>query len=62
MPQWIRWLLEGYLLVYSVVALHAVYRSAWWKTVLKGLAVGVAYAASLYVTTIWLIPVWVVIA
>ena len=48
--------------MYSVVALHAVYRSAWWKTVLKGLAVGVAYAASLYVTTTWLIPVWVIIA
>jgi hypothetical protein len=48
--------------VYSVVALHAVYRSAWWKTVLKGLAVGVADAASLLVTTIWLIPVWTVLA
>jgi Protein of unknown function (DUF3667) len=58
MPQWIRWLLEGYLLGYGVVALHAVYRSAWWATVLKGLVVGVAYAASLYVTTTWLMPVW----
>jgi hypothetical protein len=50
--------LEGYLLGYGVVALHAVYRSAWWATVLKGLVVGVAYAASLYVTTTWLMPVW----
>jgi hypothetical protein len=58
MPQWIRWLLEGYLLVYGVVALHAVYRSAWRTTVLKGLAVGIAYAASLFVTTTWLMPVW----
>jgi hypothetical protein len=28
------------------MALHAVYQSAWRKTVLKGMAIGVAYLAS----------------
>jgi len=44
-------LAEGYLFVYSVMALHAVYQSAWWKTVLKGMVIGVAYLASLFVAT-----------
>jgi hypothetical protein len=38
--------------VYSVVALHAVYASAWWATVLKGLLIGFAYAVSLLMATI----------
>jgi hypothetical protein len=60
MPEWIGLLLQGYLIVYSVMALHAVYTSAWWKTVLKGLVVGLAYAASLYVATA-LIAIWAIV-
>jgi hypothetical protein len=60
MPEWIRSLLQGYLFLYFVAALHAVYASAWWKTVLKGLAVGIAYAASLGVATT-LIAIWAII-
>ena len=52
--------MEAYLAVYSVVALHAVYASAWWATVLKGLLIGIAYAASLIVATI-LIGIWTII-
>jgi Protein of unknown function (DUF3667) len=60
LPGWIRILVEAYLAVYSVVALHAVYASAWWATVLKGLLIGIAYAASLIVATI-LIGIWTII-
>ncbi|HEY0800285.1 MAG TPA: DUF3667 domain-containing protein [Steroidobacteraceae bacterium] len=60
MPGWIELLLKAYLFVYSVAALHAVYTSAWWKTVLKGLVVGLAYAASLSVATT-LITVWAIV-
>jgi hypothetical protein len=47
MPQWLEWVLELYLFVYSVTALHAVYGSAWWSSVLKGLVLAVAYVATL---------------
>ena len=60
MPEWARLLLQGYLVVYSVAAVRAVYSSAWWKTLLKGLAVGLAYAASLTIATI-LIAVWAIV-
>jgi hypothetical protein len=60
MPAWIRLPLEAYLVVYSAAALRAVYPSAWWKTLLKGLAVGLAYAASLVVATA-LIAVWAIV-
>jgi hypothetical protein len=60
LPEWIRWLVEAYLIVYSVVALHAVYASAWWATVLKGLLIGLAYAASLLMATI-LMGIWAMI-
>jgi hypothetical protein len=60
LPEWIRMLVAAYLIVYSVVALHAVYASAWWATVLKGLLIGIAYAASLLMATM-LISVWAVI-
>lgn len=60
MPEWMRLPLQGYLVVYSAMALHAVYSSAWWKTLLKGLAVGLAYAVSLAVATI-LMAVWAVL-
>lgn len=59
-PVWIDMLLAAYLLGYSVMALHAVYGSAWWKTVLKGLAVGLAYAASLVVATT-LVALWAIV-
>jgi hypothetical protein len=60
LPWWLGALLAGYLLVYSVAALHAVYASTWWKTVLKGLAIGLAYVASLYAAT-RLIEVWAIV-
>ena len=56
-PDWSRKLVEGYMFVYSVMALHAVYQSAWWKTVLKGMAIGVAYLTSLFVATVT-IAIW----
>jgi Protein of unknown function (DUF3667) len=60
LPEWIRIVVEAYLIVYSVVALRAVYASVWWATVLKGLLIGFAYAASLLMATI-LIGIWAVI-
>jgi hypothetical protein len=60
LPVWIRMLVEAYLIAYSVVALHAVYASAWWSTVLKGLLIGLAYAASLLMATI-LIGIWAIL-
>ena len=60
LPEWFRILVEAFLIVYCVVALHAVYASAWWATVLKGLLIGFAYAASLLMATI-LIGIWSVI-
>jgi hypothetical protein len=56
-PDWSRKLVEGYMFVYSVMALHAVYHSAWWKTLLKGMAIGVAYLTSLFVATVT-IAIW----
>jgi hypothetical protein len=60
LPGWIRMLVESYLVVNSVIALHAVYASAWWATVLKGLLIGLAYAASLLMATI-LMGIWAMI-
>ena len=60
LPGWIRMPVAAYLIVYSVAALHAVYASAWWATVLKGLLIGFAYAASLLVATI-LMSIWGII-
>lgn len=60
MPDWVGLLLAGYLFVYTIMALHAVYRSAWWKTTLKGLAIGAAHLASL-IAAMSLIAVWVII-
>ena len=60
LPEWSRALLQVYLCVYTVMALRAVYPAAWWKTVLKGLAIGVAYLASLAVATT-MIAVWAII-
>ena len=57
--EWIRVLLLGYPVVYSVAALHAVYSSTWWKTVLKGLALSLAYFMSLYFATT-LIAIWAI--
>ena len=54
---WSRMLVEGYLFVRSVTAIHAVYQSAWWKTVLKGTVIGVDYFASLFVATV-AIAIW----
>jgi hypothetical protein len=51
MPQWLGWLVIAYLLAYSAAALHRVYAAAWWKTVLKGLAIGAAYSVSLFIAT-----------
>lgn len=47
MPPWLQWGLELYLFVYTVIALHVVYGSAWWSSVLKGLAVAAAYIVTL---------------
>lgn len=60
LPGWVRMLVEVCLIVYSVAALRAVYASAWWATVLKGLLIGFAYAASLYMATL-LIGIWAIL-
>jgi hypothetical protein len=54
---WVRMLVEAYLIAYSVLALRAVYASAWWTTVLKGLLIGFAYSATLVMATIF-IGIW----
>ena len=59
-PEWIRVLLMGYLVVYSAAALHAVYAASWWKTVLKGLGLGLAYLVSLFIATT-LIGIWTIV-
>jgi hypothetical protein len=59
-PEWARMLLAGYLFVYTVMALHAVYRSAWWKTALQGTAIGVAHIVSLVLATT-VIAMWTLI-
>jgi hypothetical protein len=59
-PQGAGMLLIGYLFVYTIMALHTVYLSAWCKTVLKGLVVGVAHLASLIAATA-AIAIWVII-
>jgi hypothetical protein len=60
LPGWIRMLVETYLIVNSVMALHAVYASAWWAAALKGLLIGFAYAASLLMATT-IIGIWAII-
>jgi hypothetical protein len=60
LPEWIRLPVEAYLIVYSVVALRAVYSSAWWATVLKGLLIGFAYAVSLVMATL-VMGMWAII-
>jgi hypothetical protein len=60
MPEWLSVLLKGYLVVYSVAALHAVYTSSWWKTVLKGLGLGLAYLVSLFIATT-AIGIWTIV-
>jgi len=60
-PEWVRIPLAGYLLVYTVIALHTVYRSAWWMTVLKGMAISAAHIASLILATTAM-AIWAVIA
>jgi hypothetical protein len=60
LPEWIRIPVQVYPIVYSVVALHSVYPSAWWATALKALLIGLAYAASLLMATV-LISIWVLI-
>jgi Protein of unknown function (DUF3667) len=57
LPIWIQAPLQVYLFVYTVIALRAVYAAAWWKTILKGLAIGLAYVVSLLIATV-LIGVW----
>ncbi len=59
-PEWIRVLLMGYLAVYSAAALHAVYAASWWKTVLKGLGLSLAYLVSLFIATT-LIGIWTIV-
>jgi hypothetical protein len=51
---------QAYLIIYSVVALHAKYASAWWAAVVKGLLIGLAYAASLLIATL-LIGIWTIV-
>jgi hypothetical protein len=59
-PEWAKMLVAGYLFVYSVLALHAVYRSAWWKTLLKGTVIGAAHSLSLVVATVAIV-IWTII-
>lgn len=47
LPGWLQAVLWAYMLLYGIVALHAVYASTWLKTALKGTAVGLAYLVSL---------------
>jgi hypothetical protein len=60
LPEWIRIPVQVYPIVYSVVALHSVYASAWWATAVKALLIGLAYAASLFSATT-LIAIWALI-
>jgi hypothetical protein len=60
LPAWLKVGLQLYLLVYSIVALHAVYDSGWWKTALKGAAIGIAYSISLVMAT-GVIAVWAMV-
>jgi hypothetical protein len=60
-PWWIQIVLQVYMVFYTLFALHRVYASPWWQTVLKGLAVGAAYGAALSVATL-LIAVWTLVA
>jgi hypothetical protein len=60
LPEWARMLLAGYLFVYTVMALHAVYRSAWWKTVLKGMVIGAAHFVSLVLGAMT-IAIWTIL-
>lgn len=60
MPGWIYGLLQGYLFVYTVIALHAVYASSWWRTTAKALLLGAAYLASLGAVTM-LIAIWALV-
>jgi hypothetical protein len=57
LPIWLQAPLQLYLIVYTIIALRAVYAAAWWKTILKGLAIGLAYMASLLIATV-VISVW----
>jgi hypothetical protein len=59
-PGWIQLLVLGFLVIYSFMALHAVYRASWLLTILKGAAITVAYIASLLLATT-LIVVWAII-
>jgi hypothetical protein len=59
-PVWVELTVLGYLLVYSVMALHAVYASPWWKSALKALALAIAYVASLLTATM-LIVLWTIV-
>ena len=47
LPAWAQSSLLAYLVIYSVMALHAVYRSGWLRTALTALLVGAAYVMSL---------------
>jgi hypothetical protein len=51
LPVWLQWVCQGYLFVYSVAALRAVYRAGWLKTLIKGAAIGVVYVACLIAVT-----------
>jgi hypothetical protein len=52
LPAWLGSALGVYMFLYGIVALHAVYASSWFKTALKGIAVGSAYLVSLGIATI----------
>ena len=47
LPGWLQLALLAYMFLYGILALHAVYASSWFKTTLKGIAVGSAYVVSL---------------
>jgi hypothetical protein len=61
LSEWIQMLIQVYLIVYSVMALHAVYASRWWAAILRAIPIGLAYATSLLVATI-VIGIWALIA
>jgi hypothetical protein len=59
-PAWVQVLVLGFLVIYSFMALRAVYGASWLLTILKGAAITVAYIASLFVAMM-VITVWIMI-
>jgi hypothetical protein len=52
LPLWAQRVLQAYLVIYSVAALHAVYRGSWRRTACAAVLIGSAYAVSLVVAIV----------